>query len=518
MKKLRAALLGMAAIVAVLLYVFLPGRQRSESARGPASTERTVVAGAPGAPDVGEARNDEVEEKDFQSLADAAMKIKDPARRQEVLAGILTEWLRSDPLGVGKYVMRLEVETSTKKLTILANALNDVLATLPPETVASSAVRDPLRRLTAHLARHDPDMALTFADTWLDGDPRDAAMVDIARAFALRSPAEGVALASRITSPLRHMQAFAVVGGVWARTDPAAASAWAARIVVPTERAVVMNAVLTSIAQSDPASAASYLTTAEQVIGDQYRDQYLRDLAAMNVTEADLANDPEKYLEMLEIGEIPPPSSPDAELMADAARLIASKLASERPAAGVEWAESLENQFLKMRAIEGAMAGWSRSDPEAAAAFAAANYPRYREVLTTVYEVWADDAPANAADATRLLQDPALRAAATETVVKTWAVTDASDAAAWVDRLPADDQTDAIRFALVTAMSSSDPVGAWNRAQAIGDASMQYRALKAAFSEVVIRNPDTAAELLASATLSERNAERLHAILDATQG
>jgi hypothetical protein len=272
-----------------------------------------------------------------------------------------------------------------------------------------------------------------------------------------------------------------------------------------------------STAQSDPATAAARLADAERAMSDAYRERYRSDLAAMNLTEADLANDPETYREMLNAGTLPPPTSPDVELMAEAARVIAGRLASGRSGSGTEWANSLENEFLQLQAVKGALAGWSRSEPESAASFVAANYSQSREMLTTVYETWASSDPTRAAAGTGLVKDPVQRAFALESVVSAWAATDAAAAAEWVDRLPEAERTDAVRLAVVSGMSAVDPVEAWNRAQAMTDPSLQYRGLKAAFATIVTRDPQAARGLLESANLSTRNAERLRELLAAVE-
>jgi hypothetical protein len=274
-----------------------------------------------------------------------------------------------------------------------------------------------------------------------------------------------------------------------------------------------------AMAQSDPVSAAAHLSTAELSMAQDYYAQYLADLAAMNTTEAELANAPEVYEEMANAGTLPPPTSPDVELLAEAARVIAGKLALGDGSAGTAWAEALASEFLRVSGVKGALAGWSETDPAAAAAFVAANYGTYGgsygEMVTAVYERWADGAPADAAAATRLLDDAPLRAVATSAVVEAWAIEEPARAARWVDALPQAEQTDALRLTLATALSASDPEGAWERARAIQDPSMQYRALKAAFAELVIQKPATARDLLAASNLTGRTAERLQELLAA---
>jgi hypothetical protein len=450
---------------------------------------------------------------DFRRQVERALRISDPARRRAVLTGVLASWLQSDPAGFEKYLMALEVDGADGKLAMLADALDGALAALDPKVVASAEVREPLRRFIVHMASADPATAAAWADAWLDDDTRESALVRIAGALAARDPDAALAMAAALKSQFRRMQAYAVVGGVWARTDAAAATAWASALPAPTDRAMALNAVLMNVAQNDAPSAAADLATAEHAMGTEYQMQYARDLASMNVTEADLANDPQKFEEMMSAGAIPPPTSSDVELLADAARVIAGRLGAENGAASVAWAEALENEFVRLSAVKGAVTGWSETDPAAAASWVASHYGRYTEMVTAVYETWAGSAPSSAAAATQWLDDAELRASAIETVATTWAAEDPAAAARWADRLPLAEQTDAVRLAIVTGLSTANPVDAWNRAQAIQDPSMQYRALKVAFSELVIRTPGRARELLASSNLTGRTAERLQALL-----
>jgi hypothetical protein len=278
---------------------------------------------------------------------------------------------------------------------------------------------------------------------------------------------------------------------------------------------MALNAALTALAQGDPDVAAQRLASAERSMAEEYAQRYRHDLAAMGLTEADLANDRERYLELLAAGEVPPPTSSDVELMGDAARVAAQKLALEGPEAAIAWAESLDNEILWLNAMKGAVAGWSQTDPAAAAAYVAAHHPQYPEIVTALYDGWAGSDPAEAAAGTRLLQDASLRAAATDAVVQAWAADDPAQAAAWVDGLPAAERTDAVLLAVVSGLSAVDPVAAWTRALAIQDPSLQYRGLKAAFSTIVTWQPEVARELLASATLSDTATERLQDLLAA---
>lgn len=509
------ALGGLAFVGAIcgLYLVLVTPPQPSELGSGAPTAGLPGDLGADGAETTDVAAAD----KDFLGLVKDAMRIEDPEERETVLAGLFSEWLGTDPIGFGQYVMMLEVKGQKARLDIVAKALAKALETMPTDVASSATVQHQVRRVTMHLARTDPDAAMAWAERWLQGEVQQETMVPIARALADRNPREALNYAGRILSPLRKMQAFAWVAGIWARTDPKAALAWASKFPQPATRAMAMNTVLSAMAQQNPDVAAAELATAEQTMADQYHDKWEADLASMNIREEDLANDPESFREKLEAGEIPPPNSPDVELMADAARLIASKLAVEQPRAGVEWAEGIENDFLRQSAVKGALAGWSASEPAAAAAYAAKNFADNSAMLEIVYETWADESPAAAAKGTSLIENPMLHAKAIETVADAWALTNPSAAAAWVDSLPASDRTDAVQLAVTSGLATVDPMAAWTRAQSIQDPTLQFRGLKAALTEVVMKQPSSAAALLASANLPGETAARLQYLVGATE-
>jgi len=455
--------------------------------------------------------------KDFQALAEAAIDISDPARRQTILAQVLTAWLKSDARSFHKYFMALEVSNESAKLGLLAAALKPALAELAENIPTSDTLKEIVRRMIAHLARDNPRDALEWASIWLKGDTHDSALVQIMRPLAEQDPARALRELANISSPLRHMQALAAIGGAWAKTEADAAAAWAAQIPAPTDRAMAMNAVLLSIAQNNPAEAATRLADAESIMLEEYLLNYRASLAALNLTEADLANDPDSYMEMRNAGSLPPPNSPDVELMGEAARVIASKLANNDPAAGANWAEALESEYLKLTAMKGALAGWSRSEPQAAVEYFTANYTQSTEILSSLFSTWATSDPGAAASGVSLLDNATNRSIATETVAKTWATVDPAGAARWIDQLPQAQQTDQARLAVATALSPTNPQEAWNRGLEIMDASTQYKALKTALSEMVSVDPSAARALLASAQLSATNVSRLSELLLAVQ-
>jgi hypothetical protein len=455
--------------------------------------------------------------KDFRALIAEALQITDEKLRDAVLAQLVAAWVNLDAKDFGKYFASLEVLAADDDahLRIVMTALKQALTQLTPATAKSDAVMALIERFVKNLAKYDPEEAHRWAKMWLLDDTLDSSLVAVAREFAKRSPAQGRAIIAEITGPLRRMQAQTLVGGVWAETEPLAAMEWAQSLPQPTERAMTMNAVLLSVAQQDPALAASRLKETEQRLASEYETQRKRDLTANNLTEADLANDPELYKEMLAAGTITPPRSPDVELLADAGRVIASKLAETDGMAAAAWAESIEHEFLKMKTITGVAAGLAKTDPAKAVALAQ-RYGAFDEVLTTAFDSWASVSPEAAAKGTQLVEDSAKRKLALETVIKSWvAEGDPAQAAMYIDELPIAERSDTAQARIVAAMSANAPEAAWARAQTISDPTMRYRAMKSAFAVLATERPEIARNLLASTTMSSRDSERLGEMLTA---
>jgi hypothetical protein len=451
--------------------------------------------------------------RDYETLARAALTIADSARRGAILSEVLSAWLKFDARSFHKFFMALEVANDTEALALLAEALKTALAQVADEIPRSDTLKEIVRRVVAHLARIDPEGALTWASAVLRGDTHDSALVQIVRPLAERSPARALEVIGRISAPLRTMQAQVAAGGAWAKRDPTAAANWADQLTVPTARAMTMNAVLLSIAQANPSDAAQRLANTESLMLQEYVVKFHNALFAVNLTEADVANDTEAYLELRNAGALPPPISPDVELMGDAARVIANKLASGNAQSGTVWAESLETDFLKLTAMRGALAGWSRAEPAAAVAYFATHYPKYSEMLSSIFETWTVSDPAAAAAGIRLVNDAATRAIAIETVARSWAPLDPAKAAGWLNEIPVADRTDGARLAVVSALATVNPSEAWSRAMEIRDPSMQYRALKSAFGAMMSTDPAAARKLLTSAALPAKYVERLNDLL-----
>lgn len=457
---------------------------------------------------------------DFRSLIDAAMKISDPEMRNAVVTSIVDRWMLEDSTAFIKYIAALQVNGADESMAILALALQDSLTKLDPARAASDEVLLIVQRLIDYLAVTDPEMALVWAKKWLLDDTLENAMVAIVRGLAKADITKALAVIDQMKSPLRRSQALATAGAVWAMRDPAAALAWAMKLPLHSERALTLNSVLLAVSQQNLSSAAQALQQQAQQMTDEYKSEREKDLASRGVTAADEANDSETYREMLAAGTLPPPASPDAELLSPSGTAIGKDLAiANGGPSAVNYAESIENDYLKLKTLSGALAGWATTDPQAALAYAAEKYPGNSDLITSIYSSWASVDSSAAAHGVGLISDPAQRAIALETVVKKWATSgDPFEAASYLETLPPSEASDGTKAALVNAMAQQSPQKAWQIATTITNESAQFRALKDAFANLVIQNPSEANTLLAATSLPTSTSDRLRDMLDAVVG
>lgn len=454
--------------------------------------------------------------EDLRGLADAALAVADPELRHAILTRLTQRWLEADARGFVGFLTALEIRGSPTELAVLTDALRDSLTLLSPEVAASDDVRLVVQRLISILVATDPEGALAWARLWLVEDSLETAMVSITRNLARTDVGASLALAAEIRSSLRRGQAYAALAGVWAEADFGAAFAWASNLPDHSERAMSLNSVLLAMARSDPDLAADALRAQVASINETYALERARELAAKGISEADLAADPAAYHEMVAAGAIPSPLSPDAELLAIAGKVIGIHLAAEDPLAAIAWAESLQGDYLKLTAISGVLEGWARKDPAGAVRYLLDHHPANNDLVSSLYRAWAATDPAAAAEGTRLLADQGRREVALANVVTLWGATgDAAAAVAYVNSMPASAKTDAIYYALASAISTKSPLDAWQAATRITDQSAQYRALKSAFAVMVTHNPTQAAKLLKSTELPAVVSARLGELLAA---
>lgn len=457
--------------------------------------------------------------QDFQALMAEAMKIADADLKNKVIVGIVDRWMLEDVDAFNKYLATLEVKGFPLDLASVMGALQESLTKLDPERGASDDVFVVLQRLISYLANSDPEKALVWSKKYLLDDTYESSLVAVARGMARTDVRRSLTVIEGIKSPFRRSQALATVGAIWAASDPEAALKWATGLQYTAERALTLNSVLMAIAQKNPTAAAATLQAQAKIIADDYTRERAKRLAESGKTEADFANDPDSYNVAVEEGIITAPTSPDLELLENAATLIAAKIAAGDPEGAIMLAESMPGDYLKLKTITGVLEGWAASDPQAAFAYASKNYPDNGDLVKSLYGSWAAKDWVAAANGVSMITDPVKRSSAIESVITTAAkANNATAIVDYVNQLPASDNTDGVKYTAATAISEKSPQQAWEIAKGISGGSAQYRALKGAFSYLVIADPGNAGDLLASSNLSSDTSQKLKDMLDAVVG
>jgi hypothetical protein len=457
--------------------------------------------------------------KDLKSLMEEAMMLSDAGLRRQVIEGIVDRWLTEDAQGFTKYWAALEVHGADDKLAMVAEALQNSLTKLDESAAASDEIYVIVQRLISYLANTDPERALEWANLWLLNDAKENALVSVARNMAKTDINRSLAIIADLKSPVRRGQAVAAVAIVWASKDLNAALSWAGSLPNSVERGLALNGALLVAAQQDPVMASQSLKGHAQQINEDYVREREAELASKGLTDADLAEDSETYKEMLAAGNISAPYSADVELMADAGKVLGAKLAESDPAGAVEWAANLETDYLKLKSLSGVLEGWAKTDPHSALSYLNEHFPHNNDLYASLYSAWSTVDSSSAAEGALSITDPYQRSLALETVISNWATRgDANAALAFMLQLPTAEITDGVRAATATAISQSSSQKAWEIAQGISNENAQFRALKTAFSTLVIENPSEASALLASTTLPEKTTDRLRDMIDAVSG
>jgi hypothetical protein len=452
---------------------------------------------------------------DLRSLMELALRITDPTLRSLIVEAILARWIAEDTEAVLAFLDHLEVMLSSSNLEVVYAGLERVLANLHPEVALLDNVIVLVERLISYLSDKDPERALAWAEKCLLDDALENALVSVIRGTVRTNVARALEIAKKVTSELRTMQAMALIGGHWAASDSKGALSWAKTITSPGTKALTMNSILLVMAQASPAAAATELSATAGEMASEFARARRAILAENNLTEADEANSTEAYRDMLDSGSIPGPESPDVELMVDAGKVIASKMAAEDPEGATSWAEALEGGFLRSSVLAAAVETWATTNPLDALNFVNQKYPNDAPLLESVFTGWASTAPAAAAYNVNRIADPFHRTAVLNQLFAKWGNSgSAANAAAFLQQMPAASVTDQMRLSVSQGLVSGAPLEAWNVAKTIQEPNAQARAMKAALSALVFSNPGQAVEVYNTTNIPAKTKVVLGELLD----
>lgn len=166
----------------------------------------------------------------------------------------------------------------------------------------------------------------------------------------------------------------------------------------------------------------------------------------------------------------------------------------------------------KSEALQGIAAGWSRTAPADAAAWAKSlpSGDERNQAINRVVNTWARSSPPEAAAfVARLPEEGRERTQGTQGVVQTWASQDIASAAAWLQRQPAGQSKDAGLQVLSGQIAMEDPETALSWVKTISDPKMQTGQTEGILREWLRNDPASARKWIGTSPLPADLRQRL---------
>lgn len=410
----------------------------------------------------------------YPALMDGALRVKDTALRSRVVELLLVKWLDADRGTYLQYLDQLEGSDDEGKdiWPILVPAFVKAVPQLNEQAASSPDLEEAVQWMTDYYAEQDAPAALEWAKKWLLGDAQESAIATVAGQLAKTSLDQAVTVANSLKSSNARIDAMSNIGSELGKKDPQKALAWAQSLTDPGEKAAAVEEVMWSMSDSDPAAAANQV---KQI------------------------NNP--------------------ELLQNIGGTIAESLADKNPAQAIQWAEAIPAGAAQDEAISGALAGWAKTDPQAAFAYFQSKHSTNGDAAEGVFEQWATNKPQDAAKQALQITDPALREQAVTGVVNGWLNDDDTQPVEqWVDHMAEGHERDVASAAIVDSLSVTDPQPAWDRALTIKDAQVRQEAVLSAFSGLAQSDPEAAKAALKSPSISDAERKLLQPVMDSAQG
>jgi hypothetical protein len=265
-----------------------------------------------------------------QKLAfDIIDQIDDPVARRDLLGNQMyyAAWSSPDILRerIAKLSERERIETADPVIRGLLGsdpaAAENYFLSLPETQRGTGSLSEMMERYS----NLDPQKAFDFAVSLQNPQERIAAVNGLFANWSREDPEAAAAGWKKLPAGQNRLEALDQIAAAWGNTDPESAKQWAETLTGP-ERARAMAAVLPALARDNPAAAGGQL-------------------ASLIV------------------------SPPDgmAKNLADSARQLASRWASDDPAAAASWADSLPDGASRDEGLKAVSESWSRYDTVAAA-------------------------------------------------------------------------------------------------------------------------------------------------------
>jgi hypothetical protein len=415
--------------------------------------------------------------------------------REGLLTELYRQWARSDPETAWLEVLKEDFAEEAQRLRTevslipvisrkdpnlalrLARSLPTAFWETPESYSATAGLHEWARENPAWAALYiegmpgftGEGMRSSLVGVWSEKDP--AAALDWAlrqgnlegptqeafEALARRDVANALDRYSGVPATLRRYWA-PVLALQWASSDPASASAWALR---QREAGLGSNALLQSLpvwAQADPSAAAEFIRGILPQVTDS--SEQLALARAWVVAEPGLSLDqlrslvvPENhdalFADVVKNGIASDPNAARAALerIVDPGtrRTATSGLGvhwgQQNPLQAMEWAQTLPSRVDQESAIRSVFEGWATRQPEAAAAHVPNLEAAQRDqALVGLVQAVMNQAPADAANRSLQVSDPAIQAQLLESTFQRWGRSHPEAASVWLDqaRLPAE--------------------------------------------------------------------------------
>jgi len=405
---------------------------------------------------------------EYPGLLDAVLELKNPATKRRVLQLLMSDWTRREPEGLLVDLDARELISGSfgKDWMEMAPALAEGVRQTGTAESSSESLHELLLFAAERYADVDPQAAKDWANQYLTGEPRDAAMASIVAELAVASPESANTLLDELHSEDGRRDAARSIAARLSERNPERGLAWAEALPQGPERLAALNGSLEVMSDAEPRLAVERF----QSLGK-----------------------PEDFAEV--------------------SRRLAENLALEDSAEGVRWAESLPPGMARDEALAGALRGWAISDPQRAFEYFQA-HSLDAAAVAGVFEEWAAVESGDAAAAATRLSDAKTRAIAVESVISAWPLDHGmQELDEWIDQMPNPTEKDQAAAIMANTFALDYPEAAWKRALKIQNADLRQQALYAAFSGLVIENPQQARSFMEKANLPEVDRAQLSELL-----
>jgi hypothetical protein len=307
--------------------------------------------------------------RDFDGAKNWIMQQDDPGKLQQVLPGVLSRWVREDPVSVANF---------------LASKADDRAAGFFASQYSSVA---------SYWANQDRTAALNWANGLEKTELRREAVRGVYQTWASEDPAEAAQYLGSISDPGNRKHLLNSVAGSWATQDPAAARTWL-NTLPANERFEAAQSTISTLGYSDPRLAADLIDRmVEQAAGNEEQTRKIYREAA-NVATYWSSHAPQDAAEWAA-------GITSEEKQANAYRNIASTWAQFDPPAAASWIDTLPPGTSRDRATERLVDQIKQQDPSAAFEWANSmndDNQRYQSIQNVVRQ-WQSTNPVAAREA-----------------------------------------------------------------------------------------------------------------------